>query len=366
MSESQSEPIVVHGLRFEIAGMSEQGPRSENQDAFSTDHFADMGIVAVADGMGGERSGRLAADTALQAVLGAAPMRSLDDLRRAVRSADATVVRAAGENPDAHGGMGCALGVLALSQSTGDGIGWIGAHVGDVRILSRSPDGVIRLETRDHTPAFAKWEAGEISLDEIPDTAGANRLQRAVGRGGEADATWLPARAGWSWLLVSDGVYKSVRLDELSRILEAPSAAEAVELIRRKVEERGPEDNYTAVLVRALGSGATPTPVFDAQTSTMEQPRSAPFNPPPRRSGLGALATILALLALAAAGYAVWSGRQAAETGAGRTEIDQLRAEVDSLRLQVQQMSAPFGPTPGPTPADSTALAPLPGAGGAR
>ena len=59
MSESQSELITVHGLRFEIAAMSEQGPRSENQDAFSTDHFADMGIVAVADGMGGERSGRL-------------------------------------------------------------------------------------------------------------------------------------------------------------------------------------------------------------------------------------------------------------------------------------------------------------------
>ena len=55
------------------------------------------------------------------------------------------------------------------------------------------------------------------------------------------------------------GVYKSVRLDELARILEAPSAAEAVELIRRKVEERGPEDNYTAVLIRAHASGANDT-----------------------------------------------------------------------------------------------------------
>ena len=366
MSESQSEPITAQGLRFEIAGMSEQGPRSENQDAFSVDRFSDTGIVAVADGMGGERSGRLAADTALQAVLGAGPMRSLDDLRRAVRTADATVVRAAGESPDQHGGMGCALGVLALSQAGGDGTGWIGAHVGDVRIMSRSPDGVIRLETRDHTPAFAKWEAGEISLDEIPDTAGANRLQRAVGRGGEADAIWLPARPGWSWLLVSDGVYKSVRLDELSRIMEAPTAAEAVEQIRRKVEERGPEDNYTAVLVRALGSGAAHTPVFDADSRTMEQPRSTPFAPaPPRRSALAALATLLALLALAAAGYALWTTRQATEDGVGRTEIDQLRAEVDSLRLQVQQLSSPFGPTAGGTQAD-TALPPLPAPGGAR
>ncbi|MBW3628390.1 MAG: protein phosphatase 2C domain-containing protein [Gemmatimonadetes bacterium] len=366
MSESQSEPIAVHGLRFEVAGMSEQGPRTENQDAFTIDRFTDTGIVAVADGMGGERSGRLAADTALQAVLAAGPVRSLDDLRRAVRTADATVVRAAGENPDAHGGMGCAIGVLALANNSGDGIGWIGAHVGDVRILSRSPDGTVRLETRDHTPAFAKWEAGEITLDEIPDTAGANRLQRAVGRGGEADASWMPARPGWSWLLVSDGVYKSVRLDELSRILESPSAAEAVELIRRKVEERGPEDNYTAVLIRALEGGASSnTRVLPAQSRTMDQTRSAPFNPPARRSGLGALATLLALLALAGAGYAIWSGRQASGTGVQRTEMDQLRAEVDSLRLQVQQLSSPFGPTAGGaapvTPGDAP---PLPRAGG--
>jgi len=366
MSESRNELITAHGLRFEIAGMSEQGPRSENQDAFSIDHFGDMGIVAVADGMGGERSGRLAADTALAAVIAAGPIRSLDELRRAVRTADATVVRAAGQNPDAHGGMGCALGVLALANNGGDGTGWIGAHVGDVRILSRAPDGTVRIETRDHTPAFAKWEAGEISLDEIPDTAGANRLQRAVGRGGEADATWLPVRPGWSWLLVSDGVYKSLRLDELARILEAPSAGEAVEQIRRKVEERGPEDNYTAVLVRALGSGAAHMPVFDAHTSTMEQPRSAPFNPPPpRRSGLAVLATILALLALAAAGYALWSGMREDETGAGRAEMDQLRAEVDSLRLEVLRLNSPFGPTGG-TPQDTTARVPLPGAGGAR
>src|SRR5690606_23217150 len=102
--------------------------------------------------------------------------------------------------PGAHGGVGRALGLISLVTITGDGTGWVGAHVGDVRILPLSPDGRLRLATRDHTPAFARWEAGEISLDEIPDTAGANRLQRAVGRGGEADVVWLPARPGWSWI----------------------------------------------------------------------------------------------------------------------------------------------------------------------
>ena len=45
MSESPNELITAHGLRFEIAGMSEQGPRSENQDAFSIDRFGDTVAV---------------------------------------------------------------------------------------------------------------------------------------------------------------------------------------------------------------------------------------------------------------------------------------------------------------------------------
>jgi PPM family protein phosphatase len=348
MSDSRSDTIEVQGLTFEIAGISEQGPRSENQDAYTIDRFASTGIIAVADGMGGERSGRLAADTALDAVLNAGPIRSLDDVRRAVRNADATVVRSAGSNPNERGGMGCALGVMAFVRSDGDGMGWIGAHVGDVRIMSRSPDGVLRLETRDHTPAYSKWEAGEITLDEIPDTAGANRLQRAVGRGGEADATWLPARPGWSWLLVSDGIYKSVRLDELSRLIDSDSATEALEAIRKKVEERGPEDNYTAVLIRALG-GPTPNraslPVFDDRT--MEQPSNTSRGTT-ARSGTGLVALLLALLALGAAGFALWMAWQTREEAARSTvEMQRLQLQFDSMQTQAQAdtMARLFSPT---------------------
>lgn len=360
MSSIGAEPIALHGLQFDVAGISEQGPRSENQDAFSVDTFTRTGIIAVADGMGGERSGRVAADTALSAVVDAGPMRSLDDARRAVRQADASVVRLAQENPEAHAGMGCALGLIALT-SAGDGTGWFGAHVGDVRILSRAPDGTMRLETRDHTPAFAKWEAGEISLDEIPDTAGANRLQRAVGRGGEADVVWLPARPGWSWLIVSDGVYKSVRLDELARAMEAPTAAQAVEIIRGKVEERGPEDNYTAVLVRALGgpapaaaAAATSTSTAHARTEPMSS-RRVVAEAPPSRSGLSLMATLLSVAALALGGFALWTALGMRGDAAARADVQRLQVEIDSLRARVSELSEPFGPSvaPAPTPGPS-------------
>ena len=344
--------VESHGLRLDIAGVSEQGPRTENQDAFSIDSFAETGLVAVADGMGGEKGGRFAADTALRALADSVPIRSLNDARRAVRLADAQVTEAASEDPQQRAGMGCALGLLALTESQGDGVKWIGAHVGDVRILSRSPDGAVRLETRDHTPAFARYEAGEINIDEIPDTAGANRLQRAVGRGGEADVTWLPARPGWSWLIISDGVYKAMRLDELGDAMASSTATAACELIRSKVEERGPDDNYTAVLVRAVGPGA---PAAAAVTTERTDPMPTP-NPAPTRSGWSVATLLLSLVALTAAGFALWTSLQMRSLAAERTQtVERLRVQMDSLRSQVSELSDPFGPAAAPLP-DTAAL----------
>jgi serine/threonine-protein phosphatase Stp1 len=360
------QPIRLHGLLFDVAGASAQGPRPENQDAFDVDAFATRGLVAVADGMGGERAGRLAADTALRTLADGGEIRSLDAARYAVRYADEAVARLAQEAPDARGGMGCALALMTLTVDRAGDVGWIGAHVGDVRILSRSPDGTVRLETRDHTPAYARWEAGEIALDEIPDSPGANRLQRAVGRGGEAEASWIPVRAGWTFLLISDGVTKAMRLDELGEAMALPSSQAICEAVTRKVEERGPDDNYTAVAVRVLDGGGSentipappPRPSAAAasaaasdHTISMHSPpaggRVASATPPnlmnqrededvnARRRG-GILPLLIALLALGLAGYAAWAASQNRGTDpAVQAQIDSLRTEVATMRTAV-------------------------------
>ena len=344
-------PVPLHGLLFDVAGASAQGPRKENQDAFSVDAFTTRGFVAVADGMGGERAGRLAADTALGTLSSGTEIRSLDAARYAVRAADEAVARAAQQSPDERGGMGCALALMALSVDRGGELGWIGAHVGDVRILSRSPDGTVRLETRDHTPAYARWEAGEIALDEIPDSPGSNKLQRAVGRGGEAEARWIPVRPGWTYLLISDGVTKAMRLDELGDAMALPSAESICQSITRKVEERGPDDNYTAVAVRVLDGAGGDTmpapprrdrvPAAAASAGTADAPRNL-INPPPeidvngprRSSKTGAIALVLALLALALAGYAAYAASRAAGGDPG------MAAQMDSLRNEVRMLRA--------------------------
>jgi protein phosphatase len=319
-------------IEFELAAFSEQGPRPENQDAYSIDAFADKGLVALADGMGGEKSGRVAADTALEALTGSARIRTIEDGRRAAREADRRVIRTAETDSERLGGMGCALGFLALSEG-GDGPAWISGHTGDVRILSRSPDGVLRLETRDHTPAFSRWENGEITLDEIPDSVGANRLQRAIGRGGEAEVNWLPAAAGWSWLIISDGVYKAMRMDEIGLALASATTEDAAEAIRNKVAERGADDNYTAVVVRARGGPAAAVP---PPTSAASMPHDS--TPAERRPGAApGIALALAVLAMVLAIAAFWTDRER------DTQLEQLQTRVDSLGSMVRQMVDPFG-----------------------
>lgn len=346
--------LPLHGMLFDIAAFSEQGPRAENQDAFTVDSFERTALIALADGMGGEKSGSIAAGLALETLLARAPFRTLEEARRGVREADRVLAARAAEQPDLHGGMGCALGLLAFLHGA-DGPGWIAAHVGDVRILSRSPDGLIRLETRDHTPAFSRWEAGEISLDEIPDSAGANRLQRAVGRGGTPDLVWLPARAGWSWLILSDGVYKAMRMDELNRAMGAGSSLATCDAIRRKVQERGADDNYTAIQVRIVsGSGGTGASAargsaMITQGASEAKLRSTGEAGLPHGRGnsnwpsllLSAVALLLALAALFLAGGAAGRGDQA-------REIEELRAELEALQIQINEVRDPFGPAAPP------------------
>lgn len=350
MTVESPGPIRAYGLVFDVAGASGQGPRPENQDAFSVTRFPQLGLVAVADGMGGQRAGRMAAETALEAITSAGPIRSLDAARYAVRAADEAVARTAGGDPEREG-MGCALSVMALTQDRAGQVGWLVASVGDVRVISRSADGTTRLETRDHTPAFARWEAGEIPLDEVPDSPGANRLMRAVGHGGEADTRWIPARPGWVYLLHSDGVTKTMRLDELGEAMALGSAAAACEAISRKVEERGPDDNYTAVVVRvlpddgsaALADATLPSPgaasaATPRRTGRHEETVLARTHDDrdddvtSRRSPLGPVAAALAGLALVVGAYAALTGTQARGTAdAAATDVAALRTRVDSL-----------------------------------
>jgi uncharacterized protein HemX len=115
------------------------------------------------------------------------------------------------------------------------------------------------------------------------------------------------------------------------------------------VQERGPDDNFTAIVVKILGQGTHDHPPAGAIAST--SPPARGFVSVRRRSLGTVVFALVALLALAAAGAAFWTAREVMAHSADRAEIEYLRTQLDSLRLRVNQLEQPFGPALPPSTA---------------
>ncbi|MCS6856523.1 MAG: protein phosphatase 2C domain-containing protein [Sandaracinaceae bacterium] len=247
-------------LRWEAHGGTDIGQRrSSNQDAFGMD--LKIGAFAVADGMGGHLGGEIASHEAIEAALGMLKREeevlqrfklqggeeSLHRVRRLVEAAiqSATYwVHALGEADPSYQGMGTTLSLLVIAGSTG----FIG-QVGDSRVY-RFRNGTIQRLTRDHTLAALEVERGLIPPEQEEHSPHRHIITRAVGPNDhvQVDVFVFEVEAGDRYLLCSDGLYRMVPEEELSRSLTLPPK-EAVEWLIAQANARGGRDNITALVV---------------------------------------------------------------------------------------------------------------------
>jgi protein phosphatase len=232
-----------------------------NEDAFFVDD--DLGLYAVADGMGGHNAGEVASQEAIDTLHGMVRrgmdvVRALDrdtvdpaDVRKgqrllesAVQAATYMVFGLAQHDPQQHG-MGTTLSVLLLAGGIG-----ITAQVGDSRIyLVR--DGRASQMTEDHTLIAWQIKQGIISPEEAATSPHKNVITRAVGSREyvQVDVTTFPVQSGDAFLLCSDGLHGYFRdIGEIPPVV----ALGPVEACRRFIDlanERGGKDNITAVVV---------------------------------------------------------------------------------------------------------------------
>jgi PPM family protein phosphatase len=243
MLRSVLEVIPRFGFRVRVGVACEQGLRRDRlQDAFLS--VPELGVFAVADGMGGHQAGEVAATTALDEVRVAmmtetthriakryfgqpdldSRRRVLERLRRVVERAHARVLAAAQERgvPDV---IGTTLDIAWLLRDE-----VFVAHVGDGRAYVIRTNAVMQL-TEDHAAPVAVQY-----LREEPHTARRNvtSLVHAVGIGEKVfvDTLLLDLRLGDRLLLVTDGVWSAfddeAELGQLVRQGEAPGAAAAL------------------------------------------------------------------------------------------------------------------------------------------
>ena len=305
-------------LKLVAAGVTDVGRvRDGNEDDF-LDQANRLGLVAVADGMGGHRAGEVASATALEALRAA--VASGQPLRDAIEGANDAVLEKSVSDQELHG-MGTTLTAGMLGS---DGYLVVG-HVGDSRAyLAR--DGELTQITNDHSLVEEMVRGGELTREQAEVHPRRSIITRALGIDPQVEVDEFPLelRPGDRILFCSDGLTTMVRPDEIASILgREHDPKRAAQLLVDAANAAGGEDNVTAVIADAVEddarSAAAPA-VPDDVTS-----EAAPVKPRRRRGRtmLRALAWVLPVLAVLAIAFLAvgWYARNTYYVGIDRGRV---------------------------------------------
>jgi Serine/threonine protein phosphatase len=234
---------------MKVASMTDAGlVRKTNEDSFFAD--ARLGLLIVADGMGGHAGGEVASRVAIATISELWKASEPDGnpgglIRGAIEQANTAILAEAQAHP-ALQGMGT---TLVLAFCSGDAIHL--AHLGDSRAyLIRN--GSIRQLTEDHSLVAQMVKAGQLTAEEAPHYHLRNVVTRSLGNQkiAEPDLAVVEWTPGDFLLLCSDGLTNMVEESELRSLIARGgvdlerSCRQAIDLANRN----GGRDNITAVL----------------------------------------------------------------------------------------------------------------------
>ena len=224
--------------------------RPVNQDRFLA--IPEMGLFAVFDGVGGQRAGEVASQTAAETIEEALTHRSTNSsssvelIRRAIEFANRDVFELAESDP-AYKTMATTIALIHIDERR-----VTVAHVGDSRVY-RLEEGHFYRETVDHTDLNDDIRAGRIAREQAAELASRNVINRALGVESkvEVEIKSITVRDGARFLLCSDGIYRHMSDEEIARVLaENKDSQRAADELQRIVHQRGADDNLTAIVVQ--------------------------------------------------------------------------------------------------------------------
>lgn len=275
------------GVKMIVAAMTDVGrARETNEDAWSVidlasgkkidavreDHNVDVQergvLLALSDGMGGAEAGEVASALVLESLEKALERDQKgaihEQLEAAVQRANRNVFfEAKLENRQ---GMGATLVALFIRGDEA----YI-AEVGDSRgYLLRK--GRLRQITRDQSLVQLLVDQGVMTADEARNSPSKNVILQAMGLAKDVRVAIarLRLRDGDRFVLCSDGITNPVSDPELQKILTDSEPRAACETMIALANDRGGDDNQTAIVADLTGDGLPAPDEFETVTETYE------------------------------------------------------------------------------------------------
>lgn len=249
--------MIQEGSKLTIVGLTDVGlVRDHNEDYIAWE--LPLGLVLLADGMGGHNAGEVASELAVSCIcealvdvlrpdmMATGVINFADALREAVIYANDEIIRNANEHLECAG-MGTTIVVLLFH---GEKV--ICANVGDSRIY-RLRNGNLTQLTTDHSLIQEMLDNGFISPEEAQNSTSRNLITRALGIADvvEVDIKTDLSENGDSYLLCSDGLTDLATDTEILQLLllyERDHETACRELIAY-ANEKGGKDNTSVILV---------------------------------------------------------------------------------------------------------------------
>lgn len=249
--------------KITILGLSDTGiVRSKNEDAIGYDSA--LGLVVLADGMGGHRGGEIASSMTVDTVINRL-QQSLPEINSgevdetsgfsresiciqdAVVEANSQVYQASEANPE-HKGMGTTIVVLQFYNNS-----FSLAHIGDSRCYRMRSDKFEQI-TKDHSLLQELIDRGFYTPEEARKSMNKNLVTRALG----IDPIVMPdiqediVLKNDIYLLCSDGLTDLVEDKDIYLTIKQFSAnlEEAAKQLITKANQNGGKDNISVMLCR--------------------------------------------------------------------------------------------------------------------
>lgn len=211
-------------------------------------------IFIVADGMGGHQKGEVASRTVLTAFKDKyGQANNKEDIMEIMRLAREELNRIVEDDEHSYGLGTTIAGILIVEDRA------LIFSCGDSRIYHLRGDSLERI-TKDHSCVQELVDAGVIAEDEMRSHPQRNVITSSLtgdGRRGlpEIEMKELPVAKGQKFLLCSDGLWESMRLDAMEECYSNRYQKEIVECLYEKTMKSGARDNLSVIALEIGGFG---------------------------------------------------------------------------------------------------------------